>query len=793
MKSYPKWQRINYMPASPLGDDGSYLTGSAAHIEISRKAAQEGMVLLKNENGCLPFAPGQKIAVFGKAQIDYSKGGGGSGNTYTAYSRNVTEGLEIKEREGKIRLFQPLSDYYREAVKPLYEALVKSGGTLYPGLIGEPELPDGLMEQARAFTDTAVVTISRFSRESFDRQGVPGDGDFYLSPAEETMVGKVLAAFPRVVVLLNTGGMMDVTWFKDDPKVQGVLLLWQAGMEGGLAAADLLVGDATPSGHLADTFADRFSSYPNADHFNDSPDYLEYAEDVYVGYRYFETFEEAKSKVCYPFGYGLSYTTFETSVPMLSVYPDHYTVTVSVKNVGTRPGKEVIELYASAPQGKLGKPSRVLIGFKKTKELKPGEEDTRTLNFTKYQLSSYDDLGKVRKSAYVLEAGEYRFYLGENVRDAKELPESLTIEETEIIDQLSPKCVPKRLKERLTADGTMEALPTDFEAPLPEYDVNHCPQEADTPDENNWKRPKLYKLRPEERPANFADVAGGAMPFEEFFGKLSIEQKISLLGGQPNRGAANTFGFGNILLYNVPNAMTADGPAGVRIAPSAGVTTTAFPCATLLACTFNESLLMEIGETAAEEMAENGFGIWLAPAVNIHRNPLCGRNFEYYSEDPYLAGRLASALVQGVQKHGVAVTVKHFACNNKETNRKESDSRVSERALREIYLKAFEICVKEGKCWAIMSSYNYVNGVRTSENKELLTGILREEWGFDGVVCSDWITHGRHDREIAAGNTIKMPCGSPEFVLEQYQKGLLSEEVIDRAAKDVLRLLLKLA
>ncbi|MBO4411324.1 MAG: glycoside hydrolase family 3 C-terminal domain-containing protein [Lachnospiraceae bacterium] len=793
MKSYPKWQRINYMPCTPLGDEGEYLTGSTAHIELSRKAAAEGMVLLKNEQNCLPFQKGQKLAVFGKAQIDYAKGGGGSGYTYTAYSRNVTEGLEIKENEGKVQLFAPLSAYYREAVKPLYKAIEETGKVAYPGLIGEPELPDELVKEARAFTDTAVITISRFSRESFDRQGIPGDGDFYLSPAEETMVQKVLASFDRVVVLLNTGGMMDVTWFKDLPKVQGVLLLWQAGMEGGLAAADLLCGDATPSGHLADTFADRFASYPNAEHFNDSPDYLEYGEDIFVGYRYFETFPEAKKHVCYPFGYGLSYTAFETSVPMLSVYPDHYTVTVSIKNTGSRAGKAVIQLYAEAPQGKLGKPSRSLIGFKKTKELQPGEEDTRTLNFTKYQLSSYDDLGKVRKSAYVLEKGEYHFYLGENVRDAKELPETLVIPEDEVIEQLTARCTPKRLKARLTASGEMEALPTDFETPLPPYDTAHCPLEADTPDENNWKRPKLYKLKPEERPIDFAEVAKGNVDFELFFSKLSLEQKISLLGGQPNRGAANTFGFGNLLWFNIPNAMTADGPAGVRITPNAGVNTTAFPCATLLACTFNEALLFEIGEAAAAEMAENGFGIWLAPAINIHRNPLCGRNFEYYSEDPYLAGRLASHLVQGVQKHGIAVSVKHFACNNKETNRKESDSRVSERALREIYLKAFEICVKEGGAWTLMSSYNLINGVRASENKDLLTGILRGEWGFDGVVTTDWVTHGLQDREIAAGNTIKMPCGLPSYVLEQVKSGALSEEDVDREARRVLKLILKLA
>ena len=282
------------------------------------------------------------------------------------------------------------------------------------------------------------------------------------------------------------------------------------------------------------------------------------------------------------------------------------------------------------------------------------------------------------------------------------------------------------------------------------------------------------------------------MTLDEFMTHLSDEQKIHLLGGQPNRGCANTFGLGNIPQFGIPNAMTADGPAGLRFRDFTGVTTTAFPVATLLACTWNTDLVYEVEAAAAAEVAENGIGIWLAPAINIHRTPLCGRNFEYYSEDPLLAGKMASASVQGIQSKGVACSLKHFACNNKETNRRESDSRLSERALREIYLKAFEICVKEAQPWTIMSSYNIINGVRASENKELLTDILRGEWGFEGMVTTDWYTHGEQYREINAGNDVKMGRGMPEQTLAALKDGRLSREALETSARRVLELMLKL-
>ena len=290
----------------------------------------------------------------------------------------------------------------------------------------------------------------------------------------------------------------------------------------------------------------------------------------------------------------------------------------------------------------------------------------------------------------------------------------------------------------------------------------------------------------------FSDVADGKMALDEFMDILTLDDCINLLGGQPNTGCANTFGMGNLPEYGVPNVMTADGPAGLRILPKCGVNTTAWPCATLLASTWDEELVEEVGKAGAEEVKENNISIWLTPACNIHRSPLCGRNFEYYSEDPYLAGKTGAAMVRGIQSQHIGASVKHFAANNKETNRKDSDSRVSERALREIYLKQFEIIVKESHPYTIMSSYNLLNGIHTSEHKELLTGILRDEWEFDGIVTTDWWTFGEHYRETKAGNDIKMAAGYPERIKEAYEKGFITEAEIRLSARRILNMILKI-
>ena len=804
-----KWARVNYQPGVGLGENGARVTADKEHITLSKDAAKEGMVLLKNEQHVLPLQTGAKVALFGKATFDYVKGGGGSGDVTVAYTRNLYEG--IKALKGKISVYEELADFYRENVKEQYKA-----GRV-PGMTIEPQVPQELLQKAKAYTDTAVISICRFSGEGWDRKSIVEtenkniwaseeemarrsaeifeDGDFYLTHAEQEMVNTVKQNFARVIVVMNVGGMVDTSWFHDDAQIQSVLMAWQGGMEGGLATAELLAGEGNPSGKLSDTFARELNDYPSTYNFHESEKYVEYTDDIYVGYRYFETIPGAKEKVNYPFGFGLSYTQFTLGESQISIEGDQIRCMVSVTNTGAMAGKEVVQAYYGAPQGKLGKAARVLCAFAKTRLLQPGETQLMTLCWKIADMASYDDCGKVCKSAYVLEQGEYRFYIGTSVRDAVENATVYTAAKDIVTQQLTSRLAPTSLTKRMLADGTYEELETT--EPV-DTDANELEKmtteemEAFAPKTEGRARWRLWGDKTPDKQHHFLiEAAEGKITLEEFMAQLSDEQLAELLGGQPNTGVDNTFGFGNLPDYGVPNIMTADGPAGLRISPECGVCTTAWPCSTLIACTWNPEVAQQVGAAGGAEVKENNIAVWLTPAVNIHRSPLCGRNFEYYSEDPYLTGKMASAMVKGIQSNHVGATVKHFALNNKETNRKNSDSRASERAIREIYLKAFEIIVKEANPWAIMSSYNIVNGRRTSENHELLTDVLRGEWGFEGAVTTDWWTNGEHYKEVAAGNDIKMATGFPERLMEALHKGIITRAELETCAKRVLNLILK--
>ncbi len=800
-----RWFRARYQPNLPLDGDRR-VTASPEHITLSRQAAQEGAVLLKNNGDLLPLAPDARVALFGKGSFDYVKGGGGSGDVTVAYTRNVYDGL----KEEGVPLYEPLSDYYREYVAGRYAA-----GDV-PGLMAEPELPQYLVDMAGKQADMAVIILSRFSGEGWDREPVlyqepdypwPDElnmpkrakavfpkGDYYLTGKEQHMVRLVCAAFDKVVVVLNVGGVVDVSWFYEEDRISSVLLAYQAGMEGGAAIAALLTGRANPCGKLPDTFARDLADYPSTGHFHDSPHYVEYTEDIYVGYRYFETLPGAAERVCYPFGYGLSYTSFALETVSTGAEYGQIKVSVQVTNTGKRAGREVVQLYYSAPWGLLQKPARCLAAFRKTRLLEPGESETVDLTFAVSDMASFDDLGKIAPSAWVLEKGRYALYMGTSVRDAEELDWAWEQVETDVLVRLSNSLAPSRMARRLLADGSCEDLPA---APAVDTDANLfqplTTAQAEgvapaTPGRGRWMlaRPYAGDVQP------LSAVAEGKMTLDEFMAQLSDGDLIHLLGGQPNVGVSNTFGLGNLPEYGVPNLTTADGPAGLRIQPEAGICTTAWPCATLLAASWDPELTAKVGAAAAAEVKENNISVWLAPAVNIHRNPLCGRNFEYYSEDPLLTGKLAGAMVRGIQSRHIAATVKHFACNNKETNRKYSDSRLSQRALREIYMRAFEIIVREEQPWAIMSSYNVINGRRASESRELLTTILREEWGYTGMVMSDWWTRGEQYKEILAGNDLKMANGYPERVEEAIGHGAISRCDLEICARRVLDLILKI-
>ena len=787
-----KYARFNYQPCLPLGKDGRRVTASEEHIALAREAAGEGMVLLKNIGGALPLKKGEKIALFGKATIEYIKGGGGSGDVHCPYVRNIFDGFLEKENEGKVEIYRPLIDFYKEYVKEGQKSVLtqkqidaiwdvvnnmefcqKRDDMTYDTFarmhVVEAAVPDELIKSAAEFAETAIITISRFSAEGVDRRTI--GGDYYLSDLEKDLINKATALFKKVIVVLNSGAVLDCEPVAENDGVQSILFGWQGGMEGGMAIADILCGDVNPSGKLADTITKGYDFYPSKDDFNECFEYVDYSEDIYVGYRYFETLN--KDAVRYPFGFGLSYTDFELSGAVCGEADGKITVAVNVKNTGNCNGKEVVELYYSAPDGKLGKPAIELAAFKKTKLLEPGENEILAMSFDVNDMASFDDLGKIQKSAYVLEKGTYRFYIGTSVRDVKKLPFEYEVREDTVALQLTQYCRPFNLKKRLTSSGEYEVLPTGDSSYF--YGEN-----------------LLVDVRTPVKEYKFSEV-GEKITIDEFVRQFKDDELMNFVGGQPPTGVANTGCFGGLKRLGVPAVPTADGPAGLRLDVETGIPTTAWPCSTLLASSWNTEIAYKVGAAAAAEIRENNIGIWLAPALNIHRNPLCGRNFEYLSEDPIIAGKITAAEIRGIQSQKVAVSMKHFACNNKEANRFACDSRLSERALREIYLKGFEICVKEANPWTVMSSYNLINGQHTSESWELLTGILRNEWGFKGMVTTDWGVKNDPVKEVKAGNDMKMHVGYPEELKAGLHDGRISRADLELCVKRILVSFMNLA
>ena len=708
------------------------------------------------------------------------------------YIRSIYDGLREKEDAGKVSVYMPLVDFYRSYVAeegkkiPTQADINKiwdvvnamefcqkrddmTYDTFYSMHVREAQVPDELIEDAAKHADTAVITISRFSAEGTDRRAV--EGDYELSALEKDLIAKAGRLFRKVILVLNTGAPLDCEAFADDPHVQGVLLAWQGGMEGGGAIADILCGDVNPSGKLPDTIARAYAFQPSAKDFCESFDYLNYSEDIYVGYRYFETIPGAKAQVRYPFGYGLSYTAFRLDGCVIGEKDGRITAAVRVTNTGSRAGKEVVQLYYGAPQGRLGKPARALGAFRKTKLLQPGESELVALGMDVRQMASFDDLGKVRKSAYVLEAGDYAFYIGTSVEQAQKQDYVYTVAEDTVVRQLSQLCRPFRLAKRMCADGSFEPLPTGEETyRCVDPTIPYTHTETQIP----------------------FDRVGETITLDGFVDQFTPEELKTFVGGTGRVGVCNTGCFGPLPRLGVPSVPTADGPAGLRLDEETGIPTTAFPCATLLAATWNEDILYAVGRAAAGEVRENNLGVWLAPAMNIHRNPLCGRNFEYYAEDPLLAGKMGAAEIRGIQSRKVAVSLKHFACNNKEVNRFGCDARISERALREIYLKCFEIAVREADPWTIMSSYNLINGIHTSESWELLGGILRDEWGFGGMITTDWGQKNDPVRELRAGNDLKMHIGYPDDLQAGLDRGEITLPHLKTCVMRILDMFTKL-
>lgn len=697
------------------------------YAKTARRAAAEGCVLLRNEENALPLRRGDRVSVFGRSQFNYYKSGTGSGGMVNVpYEVSVLDALAAEEG---IALNTDLQKTYEEWLK-VHPFDAGKGWANEPWCQEEMELTGEVVKEAALNSDIALVIIGRTAGE--DRDNYASEGSYLLTRTEENMLRLVCETFARVAVILNVGNIIDMK-FVDKYQPQAVLYVWQGGVEGGNGAADVLTGRVSPGGHLTDTIAYDIEDYPSTKNFGDEFKSF-YQEDIYVGYRYFET--AAKDKVMYPFGYGLSYTTFETTVLKAQRAKDTVSIEVSVKNVGDVSGKEVVQIYYQPAQGKLCKPTRNLIRFGKTKELEPLKEQKLTFSFDVTELASFDDSGVTgHGNSYVLEAGDYTVYVGNNVRDAQEAM-SITVEQMRVVEQLEEACAPVEAFERLVlqvkSDGSvlekMEAVPL-CKVDLAKRMLDNRPKDI------AYTGDKGYR---------FHDVMSGKISKEEYLAQLTDEDLICMARGEGmcsakvTPGIAGSFGgvTASLEKFGMPIGGCADGPSGIRM--DCGTKAFLNPNGTLLACTYNTDLVEELYQWEGMELLYNEIDSLLGPGINIHRNPMNGRNFEYFSEDPYLTGKMASAVLKGLAKYGVSGTIKHFAGNNQESHRHTVDAVVSQRALREIYLKGFEIAVKEGGAYSVMTAYNPLNGIWTASNYDLVTTILRNEWGFDGLVMTDW-------------------------------------------------------
>ncbi len=697
-----------------------------AYAAKARETVGEGAVLLRNENHALPFEKGAKVAVFGRSQFNYYKSGTGSGGLVnTGRVPNITEALE---ESGDVAVDQE--------VKAVYEAWIQDhpfdvgqGWAAEPWYQEEMPLDQAVVEKAAAANDAALVILGRTAGE--DKDNSAAEGSYLLAEAERQMLETVCKGFPRVAVVLNTGGILDMKWV-EEYKPGAVLYVWQGGQVGGLGTADVLTGKVNPSGRLSDTIARDIQDYPAAGNYGSETRNV-YTEDIYVGYRYFETF--APDKVLYPFGFGLSYTDFEVKTVSVSVNGTNVAFEAVVENTGSLPGKQVVQMYCSAPQGKLGKPARTLCAFAKTGLLQPGQKETLSVTCPVNSLASFDDSGATgHKSCWVLEGGEYVFYIGTDVRQAKKVG-SITLEET-VVEELEEACAPVTAFDRLRPGQEENGVYAQAWEPAP----------LRTIDPMDRRNQKLEKAAPStgDKGYKLADVADGKVSMEDFLAQLSDEDLCAIVRGEGmcspkvTPGTAGAFGgvTDTLLGYGIPTGCCADGPSGIRM--DCGTMAFAMPNGTCQACTFNLQLVGELYEYEGLELRKNRVDTLLGPGINLHRHPLNGRNFEYFSEDPLLTGKMAAAQLTAMQKYGVTGTIKHFACNSQEFHRHDVEAVVSQRALRELYLKCFEIPVKEGGAYSIMTSYNPVNGFWSASNYDLLTTILHDQWGYKGQVMTDW-------------------------------------------------------
>ena len=813
------------VPAFAKTTDGSISAREEKNAELSMNLATQGMVLLENNNNVLPMASSGNVALFGGGAVKTVKGGTGSGDVN---QRSVTSVWDGFKNAG----YNVTSESWLNEFEAYYDE--ETGGSS-GGLWGSPKVEDTLISDAQIEeakqdgTTTAVYVIARNSGEFADR--LDAEGDYQLWGNEEENLKKVAANFDNVIVVLNVGGIIDTKFFHEIEGLDSLLLMSQAGMRGGDAVVKVLNGEVTPSGKLTDTWAVNYEDYSSSEGFGANDENVtqeDYTDDIYVGYRYFDTFNVTPA---YEFGYGLSYTDFNIDVKDVTVDEENVTVDVRVTNVGEKyAGKEVVEVYFSAPDGALEKPYQELATYGKTDTLAPGESQELTLSYATTEMSSYsEDL-----AAYVMENGDYVVRVGNSSRNTS-VEAVINLDSNKVTEQLSNQMVQDEEIDTLSNEG---ATPYTYEGEAEEIakaerfeldanaietvnnaseyddesvisyvyegsDYTVVDQEANprytkAPSGNNTTPSQLiepyeetiqYVEKTKENPT-LLDVYQGTVTMEELLASLSVEEMSYIVeglgwgggsepvvGAQANsvKGAAGETTSRYYETRAIPNTVLADGPAGIRITQSYtenGTTyyqyCTAFPIGTLIAQSWDKDVAKQFGEAIGEEMLEMGVTMWLAPGMNIHRNPLCGRNFEYYSEDPLVAGVTAASTTLGVQSNeGIGVTIKHYAGNNQENNRNAVNNTITERALREIYLKGFEIAVKTANPMAIMTSYNLNNSMPAADDYDLCTDIPRGEWGFNGLVMTDW-GGGQSTpvNSMHAGNDLIMPGGSSKSIAE---------------------------
>ena len=793
------------------------------HRQVAREAAAEGIVLLKNEDHILPLKAGSAVAIYGAGAGRTIKGGTGSGDVNERERVSVWQGMknagyEVTSEEW-IRSYDKIYEKARQDWKN--DIVTRSGGnggdvmnffdvystTPFIMPTGEPLKKTAEGED----TDTAIYVLSRVAGEGADRNAEAGD--YYLKEDEHQMLADICTYYKNVIVAVNAGGQVDLSFMDEFENIKALLVIVQPGMEGGNAFADVISGKVNPSGKLVDSWAYKYEDYPSAATFSHNNGNVQkefYEEGIYAGYRYFDTFGVP---VRYGFGYGLSYTSFSVDDCTVEKTEDNsIKITVCVKNTGDVSGKEVVQAYVSLPGGRLEKEAHRLADYVKTELLQPGQEQSVILEIPAERLTSYDE----ENAAWILEKGFYGILVGNSLESA-ELIGGVQLDETVALEKVknlfAKKDELKELAQQAGETGRREA-----EQKTQAAEKNLTVLEMKTADFET--KEIVYKKNSE-----LADAE--AM---EFVNTLTVDELIDLAAGDPGKAQGGNLGAAGISVpgsagethrcavdKGLASIVLADGPAGLRLMKYYHVDDgkivqmpfefslegglfydgstdlpgvryyqycTAIPVGTMLAQTWNTELIRKIGAMIGKEMTYFGITLWLAPGMNIHRNPLCGRNFEYYSEDPYVAGTIAAAMTAGVQSnYGCGTTIKHFVCNNQEDNRMGSDSILSERTIRELYLKGFEIAVKESQPLSIMTSYNLINGVHAANNYDLCTDVARNEWGFQGAIMTDWTTTEKDETCTAsgcmrAGNDLVMPgCfGDHDNMKKELEEGTLKIE-----------------